>query len=127
MAAEGQVDRGTVRERRDRALAWAAEAWVVVAPAVERGAAALAVGAADPARVVAAERTCGNPAEAATVLAAAWERGASGPALAVAARARAVEAAQVLAVVAEQEAAQGAVEGLVEEAGLAKGPHLEGG
>ena len=81
MVAEEQVGRGMARARKGRALAWAAEAWVEVEAAVaELVAAEVEVGAeapADPARAVAAARTCGNPAEAVAVRAAGdWELGA---------------------------------------------------
>jgi hypothetical protein len=69
-----------VRAGKGRALVWAAVAWVEVeaAAAVEELVAAeVEVGAeapADPALVVAAARTCGNPAEAVVVRAAGdWE------------------------------------------------------
>ena len=105
---EEQVGRGTVRARQGRVLAWAAEAWVEVAPAVaELAAVEVEVGAevpADPARAVAAARTCGSPAEAVVARAAGdWELEAWGPALAVAGLARVVEAVQVVAVAEEQE------------------------
>ncbi len=92
VAAEEQAVRGTVRERRDQGLAWAAGAWAVAA--LEVGAEARAV----PERA----RACGNPAEAVAVRAAGdWEPVVSGRALAEAAPERAAgqEAAeeQVLA------------------------------
>ena len=73
MVAEEQAGRGTVREGKGRALAWAAVAWVEVAPAVaELAAAEVEVGAEGPVApaLVAAARICGNPAEAAGVRAA---------------------------------------------------------
>ena len=83
VVAEEQVGRGTVRARKGRALAWAAEAWVEVAQVEVEAEAAVAelvvveVGAeapADPARAVAAAPICGNPAEAVVVRAAGgWE------------------------------------------------------
>ncbi len=97
-AEEEWVGRGTVRAGRDRGLGWAAVAWVVAA--LVRGAEAQA----DPARAVAAERTCGNPAEAAAVRAAGgWELEGSGPARAVAGRVRVVEAVRAQARVAVEE------------------------
>jgi hypothetical protein len=99
-----------VRAGKGRALAWAAVAWVEVAPeaaVAELAAVEVEAGAeapADPARAVAAARTCGNPAEAVVVRAAGdWELEAWGPARAVAARARVVVAEQEVAAVAEQE------------------------
>jgi hypothetical protein len=74
------VGRGTVREGKGRALAWAAVAWVEVAWAVaELAAAEVEVGAGapvGPAQAVGAARTCGNPAAVVVRAARDWELGA---------------------------------------------------